>query len=101
MEKMMSKDMPIKAKKDKMHMSKSIKKDDVNKTVNVEEVENGFIIIVNKDWRDKKDGYQYESKKYISTTNPFAEKEVKGSKENSIAQSLENFLYDGNIEIDI
>lgn len=89
----------------KMKMSKSIKKDDVNKTVNVEEVENGFIITINKDWRDKKDSYQYETKKYISTTNPFGEnKEVKGKwdeKENSLAKSLENFLSDGNIEIDI
>lgn len=90
-------------KKEKMRMSKSIKKDNVDKSVDVQEVENGFIITIDKSWKDKKDQYQYETKKYISTTNPFEEsKGNKGEeKENPIVKSLENFLDNGNIEIDI
>jgi hypothetical protein len=74
-------------------------KDNVNKSVNVEEVENGFIITVEKDWRDKKDGYQSECKKYISKDNPF-DNEKKEGETNTLGDSLESFLNGGgDIEV--
>jgi len=49
--------------------------DGVTTTITVEPIENGFIIVVSKEWEDKikKDGlgrWRYETKKYYSKTNP-------------------------------
>ncbi len=41
----------------------------IEKTISVEEIENGFIISESKEWRDKKE-YKYETKKYYSKINP-------------------------------
>lgn len=88
----------------KSRISKSVKKDGIDKTVTVEEVQNGFIITIDKSWRDKKDCYQYECKKYISKENPFDKKESKNEEKiekKSLSESLANFLENDNIEIDI
>lgn len=81
-------------------ITKNVKKDDVDKEVRVEQVENGYIITIDKSWRDKKDGYQCETKKYISKDNPF-DNEKKEGESNTLGDSLESFLNDGgDIEID-
>jgi protein involved in sex pheromone biosynthesis len=79
----------------KYSASKKISKDNVNKSVNVEEVENGFIITVEKNWHDAKDNYKYETKKYISKENPFDTTTRKEGKGNDLGDSLESFLNDG------
>ena len=84
----------------KYSASKKISKGNVNKSVNVEEVENGFIITVEKTWRDKKDGYQYETKKYISKENPFDTNTRKEGKNNDLGDSLEAFL-NGQGEVEV
>jgi len=83
----------------KYNGTKKLEKDGVSKTVRVEQVDNGFIVTVEKNWRDKKDGYQYEEKKYISKTNPFENNE---GKESSLSDSLETFLNGGgSVQLDI
>ena len=42
-------------------------KDGVETSVSMEEIENGFIITVYKNWQDKKGGYNSETKKYFKT----------------------------------
>jgi len=54
----------------KKRWSKEETKDDVTKRIEVEEVENGYVISKSKSWQDKEKGYQYVCKKYISKTNP-------------------------------
>lgn len=91
-------------KSEKFSASKTIKNGTTSKTVRVEEVENGFLVIIEKNWRDKKDCYQWEEKKYISTVNPFDKKAKVDSKitsDKSLGESLSNFLTDESIEIDI
>jgi len=36
----------------------------------VEEIENGYLIIRETNWNDSKKGYQYETKKHFSKSNP-------------------------------
>ena len=84
-------------KKSKFSASKRVEKNGTSKTVRVDEIENGFIVTVEKSWRDKKNGYQYEEKRYITKDNPFENpKEVGNS---PMAESLEKFLEDGTIQI--
>ena len=45
------------------------------KMIKVEEVENGFIITIEKQSKDEKDQYKFECKKFISKVNPFKEEE--------------------------
>lgn len=96
-------DSPIKdtmASTDYSTITKKVKKDDVDKEVRVEQVENGYIIIIEKSWRDKKEDYQCETKKYISKDNPF-DNEKKEGETNNLGDSLESFLNDGgDVEID-
>ena len=44
-------------------------KDEKKTRVEVEEIQNGFLIVRNTEWEDKK-GYHYDTKKYFSETNP-------------------------------
>lgn len=44
----------------------------VEKRISVEEIENGYLVIETKEWKDKKEGYKYESKKYYSEKNPLS-----------------------------
>jgi len=64
----------------KKRFSFSQDKDNVHKRVEVEEVENGWIMTVNKEYTisegDKKE-WKYECKKYISKNNPLEKKKKK------------------------
>ena len=54
--------------------------DGVSKTVRGEQVENGWIITISKEWKEKNgDGidYKYETKKYISKDNPMDKLRIK------------------------
>lgn len=61
-----------------MSKSSKTKKSNVEKRVTVEEIENGFLVVMSKEWHDPKKGYQYETKKYYSKEDPFlnTEKEL-------------------------
>ena len=63
-----------KAKQKLSSVSKVQKEDNKEIRVTVEEIENGFLIIKNIEWRDK-DGYQYKTEKTFSATDPFASNE--------------------------
>lgn len=41
---------------------------------NIEEIENGYVLTVNREWKDKKGDYQYETKKYYTKENPIQQK---------------------------
>jgi len=62
-------------------------KDGVETSVSMEEIENGFIITVYKNWQDKKGGYNSETKKYFSETNPLKKVNID---EDIIKNALEN-----------
>lgn len=55
---------------------KTIRKDDMTKSICVEGCENGYIITFSKDYKVK-DEWKYETKKYISKTNPLDAEEEK------------------------
>lgn len=61
-----------KVEKKKFSFTKDI--DGVRKTVSGEEVENGWILTIDKEWKEIKENgetdYKYHTKKYISKNNP-------------------------------
>ena len=66
--------------------SKSVTKDEVTKTVRVEECENGYYICISE--HGDKDGEWYDkSKKYISTKNPL-EGEVEVNRDEEIKEEI-------------
>jgi hypothetical protein len=79
-------------------LSKEI--DGVNKIVRGEEVENGWIITIEKEWKERVKSsssdalvsdYKHESKKYISKDNPFEKNKEKNEMLdmlNSITKSM-------------
>lgn len=70
--------------------SKTISDENGSKTVRVEQVENGYIISIDTDGKDKKGEWKYERKRYISGTNPFSE----GAELPNMSGSLDEFLKD-------
>ena len=75
-------DKPSDEKKKYKTWSKSVTMDDMTKTIEVREVENGFIIKkCMYGHMEGSDEYIDEKKEYISTTNPMEEKEEKEEKE--------------------
>lgn len=55
--------------------SKTTSDENGSKTLRVEQVENGYIISIDTDDKDKNGDWKYESKKYISRVNPFIKEE--------------------------
>lgn len=87
-------------KEEKYSITKEIKKDGITKRLTVDQVENGFIICINKYGNKKNDEGKNEyfdiTKKYISETNPL-EKEKKEETEisnevssNSVIDAINN-----------
>lgn len=75
-------------------VEKSIEKNGMRKTVRAEEVENGWLITIDKE--GEMDGeYKYECKKYISKRNPFDEKEDKEDEKDfkTILNSIDTIEY--------
>lgn len=70
--------------------SKTISDENSSKTVRVEQVENGYIISVDTEGKEKDGNWKYSSKKYISGTNPFSE----GSELPDMTGTLDEFLKD-------
>jgi len=78
-------DYPINSseKKEKKSFSFSKKIDGVKKTVSGEEVENGWIITIDKEWKEKNhlnesEEYKYGCWKYISKENPMDKYDEEG-----------------------
>ena len=91
--KLMQEEIPLKTveKMETKTWSKSISGPKGNKTVRVEQAENGYIVSIEKDKQDKEKGWIYECKKYISTTNPF---DAESAELPNAAGKLEDFLKD-------
>lgn len=51
--------------------SVSGKKDDKDVRVEVRKIENGYIIRKTIEWKNKKEGWQYETKEWYSKEDPF------------------------------
>jgi len=70
----MSEVIGLDTKKEKETWSFSKDTDGVKKTVSGEEVENGWVITIGKEWREPLDNgdynYKYETIRYISKDNP-------------------------------
>lgn len=70
--------------------SKTVSDEKGSKTVRVEQVENGYLICIDTEGKDKDGNWKYDSKKYISGSNPFSE----GSELPDMSGSLDEFLKD-------
>ena len=73
-------------KKEYKSWRKSVSKNGIDKSVSVEECENGFIICVSE-YGDKKGSWYDETKKYISTKNPL-EGEEEYNKEIDVKEEI-------------
>jgi hypothetical protein len=93
----------MKEKDGKKQFSFSNTEDGIEKTVRGEQVENGWIITIDKNWREKSDKYptgdgeyKYECKKYISKESPLdkMEKNIdkKNKSENSILDTFKQII---------
>lgn len=63
------------SKKAKGSWSKRIEKGEDSEEIRVKEIMNGFLITKNKNWRDEKGEYHYDTEEMFSETNPLEEKE--------------------------
>ena len=64
--------------------SKTISKNGKTKTIRVDEVENGYIVTLEKEYEDKNNGgWQWDCKKYISVKNPIIDMEGFNSNDGS------------------
>jgi hypothetical protein len=75
---------------------KSQTADGMTKRICVEEVENGFVISMEKYGQGEDEKYTNECKKYISKTNPLKEEDIKTeeeSAEDKILDGLENLNF--------
>lgn len=84
-------------KEEKLSITKSVKKNGITKRIEVDEVENGFIICISKHGKspDSKE-YIDEYKKYISETNPLA-KEVKEENKEKDSSNLIDVINNLNL----
>lgn len=64
----------------------SVNKKDNNKTIEVEEVSNGFIVSVSKDYKAEDGEWKYETKKYISKTNPLTKNKEMESEDTDVTE---------------
>ena len=71
------KELDIKAdnKKPKGTWSKRVENGDNSEEIRVKEIMNGFLITKNKNWRDEKGEYHYDTEEMFSKENPLEEKE--------------------------
>lgn len=76
-------------KKESKRWSKSIEKDGISKSINVEEIENGFIICTSE-YGSKAGKYYDYSKKYYSESNPLSDGNL--VKENKAIDAISEFL---------
>lgn len=86
--------------KEKKEFSFTKDVDGVSKTVRGEQVENGWIITISKEWKEKMPNgntdYKYENKKYVSKENPMdkLEKEMdkKPKEDNAILDTFKDVM---------
>jgi hypothetical protein len=78
-------------KNDKLSIRKSIEKDGMIKSLEVNEVENGFVIKITKEGEGK-DGWMYDCKTYISSTNPLNENSDSITLSDSMLDSINSML---------
>lgn len=73
----------------------SVRKNGNSIECRVENIENGFIVTVNKDYKvptKNSYDYKYENKKYYSATNPFEGMDKKEDAEKSVMKAMQEFL---------
>lgn len=78
----------------------TVKEGDTEKTTRVRKVENGYIICVNKSWKEN-DSWQYEDKEYISKENPIPKLTSKEETSDEV-KALDEFFnsgFDGMINV--
>ena len=79
-------------KNNKLSVTKTITKNGMHKSLNVEEVENGFVIKITKEGEDDKGEYKYECKTYISSSNPLADNSDNISLSDSMLDTINSML---------
>jgi len=88
---------------DDKSFSVSKKLDGIENTVSGEKVENGWILTIRKEWRDKpKEGSEYgdwheESKKYISVENPMDKLKESSATDIKEAETLLKSVFNNGI----
>lgn len=56
--------------------SKEVRVDDCTKRIEVEQVSNGYLISITKDYKDESGEWKYETVKKVSLDNPFDKKDT-------------------------
>lgn len=68
--KLVSKEPSVPKKEKITRWSKRVTIGDDSTTIEVEQIENGYLVTKSRDYRDKNGNYMYEVKKAFSKTNP-------------------------------
>lgn len=80
------------SEKKEISWSKNVRNEDGSSVrTEVEKIKNGFLITTNKEGKDSKGEWKYETTKEFSETNPFDEEESE-KEELSLADKLEKFM---------
>lgn len=82
----------ISTKDEKVTITQSYEENGITKSVEVKEVENGFVVCISE-YGYKKDKYINTNKTYISKTNPLEEESEKNTKQSfkeEVAEALKN-----------
>lgn len=81
-----------KSKKEYKRWEKSERINDYTKTLIVEEVENGYIVSISTDGKNKKGQWEYDCKKWISEENPLENTTpVEKKEDTSLMEAIEQF----------
>ena len=87
-------------KEEKKRWSKSISKNGESKSVEVREIENGFLVMVSKDGKNSKGDWEYLSREFYSKTNPLEDEEdILTSEEKSIRDMKKSILNDSIFDL--
>lgn len=82
-------------KEEKKSWSKRIEADGKSKSINVREIENGYIVRISFDGENKEGEWEFNETEYFSKDNPLEDLSVEEKNLNSMKQVLkENSLFD-------
>lgn len=73
--------------------SQSFSKDGITRSIKVREVENGFVIEITEEGRDKKEDWYWATQTWISTSNPLdSNKDGDIDLETNVSETIKNAL---------
>lgn len=77
-------------KKEYKSWEKSERSNDYRRTMRVEEIENGFLVIIDTD-KKVKDSWEYDCKKWFSKTNPLEKEQPLPKESDGLSKAIDEF----------